>query len=304
MELSIVIVNWNTRELLAKCLESIRSCPPVGEYEVWVVDNASTDASVEMVREQFPEVRLIDNDQNMGFARANNQAIGQSRGRYVLLLNPDTEVKQGALEKLVKFMDTHPQAGAAGARLLNSDGSLQISCHPMPTLSREFWRMFYLDAVWPYASYSMEKWSLDQPRDVGVLMGACIILPRQLLELIGLMDKDYFMYSEEVDLCYRVQKLGRRIYWLPQAEVIHHRGKSAGQVPAETFLRLYAGKILYFRKHHGWFTVQVYKLILLFAALSRLILTPLAILSKPTKRERHLRLSNHYRRLLTQLPGM
>ena len=171
MDLSIIIVNWNTRELLARCLQSVGSgfefrvarsagqsatCNPQPvTYEVFVVDNASTDGSAQMVRERFPWVRLTANSENVGFARANNQAIRKSKGRYVLLLNPDTEVHPGALETLTRFMDTRTKAGAAGARLLNPDGTLQAWCYPAPTLSREFWRLFYLDVFWPYGRYDM-----------------------------------------------------------------------------------------------------------------------------------------------------
>jgi GT2 family glycosyltransferase len=249
-------------------------------------------------------VRLIENSKNVGFAQANNQAIQQSAGCYVLLLNPDTEVQPGALETLVRFMDAHPQAGAAGARLLNPSGTLQPSCHPAPTLSRELWRLFHLDALWPYACYPMAGWDLNTPREVDMVPGACLILSRDALDQVGLLDEDYFIYSEEVDLCYRLRRAGWRLYWLPQAVVIHYGGQSTRQMAAAMFLRLYQGKVLYFRKHHGRLAAQLYKLILLIAALARLLLSPLVWLVRPPQRHQHLALASHYRRLVRALPGM
>lgn len=305
--LSIIIVNWNTRELLAQCLESVSSeihrLGPLS-VETLVVDNASTDGSSQMVQERFPWVQLTENQENVGFARANNQAILQSTGRYVLLLNPDTEVKPGAFETLIHFMEAHPEDGGAGARLLNPDHTLQASCYPAPTLSREFWRMFHLDVLVPYGVYRMDDWDLSKQREVDVIQGACLILRQEALNQVGLLDGEYFIYSEEVDLCHRLQKAGWKLHWVPQAQVVHHGGQSTQQVAAEMFLRLYQGKIIYFRKHYGWLTSQIYKLILAAGTLTRLMIMPLAWLEHPSKREHHLTLASHYRRLLLSLPSM
>jgi len=304
VDLSIIIVNWNTRDLLAQCLQSVYETVQGLECEIFVVDNASSDGSAAMVRERFPCVRLVENWENVGFARANNQAIRESTGRYVVLLNPDTVVKPGALEALVPFMDTHPQAGAGGARLLNPDGTLQTSCYPAPTLSREFWRLFHLDAYWLYAHYDMASWGLDRPREVDVLQGACLILRREALDQVGLLDEDYFIYTEEVDLCQRLRHQGWKAYWLPQAAVVHYGGQSTQQVAAQMFLSLYQTKLLYFRKNHGRRAAQLYKLILLAATLTRLLLSPVAWLERSPQRRRHLILAGHYGRLLLALPKM
>lgn len=302
--LSIIIVNWNTRDLLAQCLQSVYDTVQGLEFEVFVVDNGSSDGSAAMVREWFPQVHLIENQENVGFARANNQAIRQSTGRYVLLLNPDTEVQPGALEMLVHFMEEHSQAGAAGARLLNPDGTLQPWCDPAPTLSRESWRLFHLDVFWPYGRYNMATWDLRTPREVDVVPGACLIIRQEALDQVGLLDEDYFIYSEEVDLCYRLRQAGWRIYWVPQSEVIHYGGQSTQQVAAEMFLRLHQGKVLYFRKHHGQPAACAYRLILLAAALTRLLLSPLAWLERSPRRQQHLTLASYYWRLVKVLPGM
>lgn len=313
VQLSIIVVSWNTRDLLAQCLAALAGWPTVDRgarpssassslpFEVLVVDNASADASARMVRERFPRVRLIENRDNVGFARANNQAIRQSRGRYVVLLNPDTVVQPGALETLVRFMDACPRAGAAGPRLLNPDGTLQPACYPAPTLSRELWRLCHLDALRPYARYAVTGWHPDRPREVDVVQGTCLILRREALDQVGLLDEDYFMYSEEVDLCHRLRRHGWRVYWVPGAAVVHHGGQSTRQTAAAMFLRLYQGKILYFRKHRGERAARCYKLILLVTALARLLVSPLAWLECPPRRRRHLALAGHYCRLLGAL---
>ena len=302
--LSIIIVSWNTRELLENCLNSILANPPSSPFEIWVVDNASTDDSPRMVREKFPQVHLVENRENMGFARANNQAIRQCSGKYVLLLNPDTLAGAGALQALIDLLDTHPEAGAAGARIINPNGSLQISSHPRPTVSRELWRLFHLDVLSPFAVYPLTKWETAQPQEVDVLMGACLLLRKEVLDKVGLLDEDYFIYSEEVDLCYRIQRAGWHLYWVPTAEVVHFGGQSTQQVPTEMFLHLYQSKIKYFRKHYGWTASQIYKLILRLAALSRLMLAPFVIFENSARRRKHLILVDRYWRLVLALPGM
>lgn len=304
MKLSIVIVSWNTKELLKACLRSVYEYPLNQPFEVWVVDNKSKDDTVTMVRAQFPQVELIASEENLGFAGGNNRAIPHCRGEYILLLNPDTEVKPDALNELLAFMESQPKAGAAGSRLLNADGSLQPSCHPRPTLSREFWRMFYLDAIMPYGSYDMKKWDMTQPREVDVLMGASLLLRKTALDKVGLLDEGYFMYSEEVDLCYRLQKAGWYLYWVPQSQVVHYWGQSAKQVLAEMFLQLYKGKLRFFRKHYGGLTVPLYKVVLGLAALLRLGLAPLVWLRNSDQRAYKMHMARHYGRLLFALPRM
>jgi GT2 family glycosyltransferase len=304
MDLSIIIVNWNTKKLLVECLDSIFATTQNIDFEIWVVDNHSTDGSPEMIREDFSEINLIENEKNIGFAKANNQAYQKCRGKYILLLNPDTVVENDAIERLFHFLNHTPEAGMVGARLLNPDKTLQSSAFPVPTLSKEFWRLFHLDYFVPFASYSMEKWDLDSVREVDTLLGACILIRREALDRFSLFDEEYFIYSEEVDLCTRLKKEGWKLYWLPSAVVIHYGAQSTQQVAEEMFLKLYAGKIHYFRKHHSKISVLVYKLILLLATISRLVLTPFAFIEEPVKRDEHLVLSNNYRRLLWSLPNL
>jgi N-acetylglucosaminyl-diphospho-decaprenol L-rhamnosyltransferase len=302
--LSVIIVSWNTRQLLKNCLDSIFANPPTSPFEIWVVDNASTDGTPKMVQERYSQVHFIENHENVGFARANNQAIKQCTGKYILLLNPDTFVDSCSLEIMVDFLEGNSMAGAAGARLFNPDGTMQISSHPWPTLSRELLRLFHLDRILPYTEYPQNKWIKGSAQEVDVLMGACLILRKDILDQIGYLDEDYFIYSEEVDLCYRIQRAGWSLYWIPQAKVVHFGGQSTQQVPTQMFLNLYHSKIKYFRKHYGTLAAKIYILILMFASLSRIVMVPIIFFEKAVYRRRHLTLVNRYWRLIITLFGM
>ncbi len=299
--LSILIVSWNTRDFLARCLDSVFANPPAVPFEVLVVDNASADGSAAMVRERFPQARLMVNAANIGFAPANNQAFAVSAGEYVLLLNPDTEVKPGALDALPAFLQANSRAAAVGAYLLNPDGTLQTSCYPFPTLSREWWRLLHLDALRPYGVYRMADWDTDTPRPVEVIQGAALLLRKSALQGQPLLDDAYFMYTEEVDLCFRLKRAGGQLYWLPQAKVVHYGGQSTRQVAGDMFLHLYLSKLRFFKKHHGWWKAQLYKLILWQVSLVRLALMPLAWLEPADRRQEHLTLAGHYWQLVKKL---
>lgn len=304
VDVSVIIVNWNTRDLLAQCLKSVFDTAGDLALELFVVDNASSDGSADMVRERFPQVRLIENSENVGFAKANNQAIRQSRGRYVLLLNPDTEVKPLALEMLVRFMDETPLAGAVGGTLVSPDGSMQPSSGPAPTLMRELWRLFHMDRLNAQGCHDLCQDVLKIPQEVEVVKGACMLLRREALDQVGLLDEDYFIYTEEVDLCHRLRASGWKVYCVPRAMVVHYGGQSTSQVQRTMFLHLYRSKILFFRKHHGRLSAQLYKLILLCAALARLTISPLAWLERSPQRERHRSLASCYLQLVKILPRL
>ena len=304
MDLSIIILNWNTCGLLADCLSSIAAHPPARAHEIIVVDNASADGSVAMVRERYPSVRLLELAHNSGFAAGNNHAMGVSRGRYLLFLNPDTVVHPGAMDALVDFMEGHPDAGAAGSMLLNTDGTLQVSCYPAPTLARELWRLFHLDTLWPIGIYPMEEWSTDVPRQVDTVQGASFIVRRELLAEVGKLDESFFMYSEEVDWCLRIRRAGWSIHWVPCSRVLHHGGQSSRQVPGQMFVQLYHSKLIFFRKHYGYLHGLIYKGELFLASSVRLLLTPLAWLIRPENRHEYEMLARQYGRLLLALPGL
>ena len=238
MDLSIIIVNWNTKDLLKQCLDSIFKFPTERSFDIWVVDNASSDDSTEMVQELFPKVCLIVNDHNMGFGSANNLALERCQGQYILFLNPDTEVLPAALESLSSFLDAHPKTGVAGACLLYPDGSMQTSCYPFPTLFSELWRLLHLDRIHTYGVYDQTHWDQSAPREVDVIQGAAFLVRRAVLDQAGFFDPDFFMYTEEVDLCFRIQNAGWDLYWVPQAEIVHYEGQSTKQMPVDMFLHL------------------------------------------------------------------
>lgn len=301
--LSIVIVSWNTRDLLHRCLLTLAQSTSSGKgspTEVLVVDNASSDGSTAMIQEQFPWVKLAANRENVGFARANNQAIRQCKGQYILLLNSDTEVLPGALERLVGFMDAHHLAGAVGARLLNADGSLQPSCHPMLTPWREFWRLTFLDYFIHKATYGANTWKVQTPQRVEVIKGACLLLRRQALDEVGLLDESYFMYTEEVDLCYRLARAGWQLWWVPAATVVHHGEASTRQVAQDMYLQLYRSKIQFYRKFGGKARADHFKRLLYLAYWPRLAFATLGALCSPFLAVR----ARTYRRLLAGLPEM
>jgi hypothetical protein len=243
LDLSIIIVNWNARDLLTRCLQSVYDTTSNLDFEVIVVDNASNDGSQAMIRQRFPQVRLIENDQNVGFARANNQALTVSRGRYFLLLNSDTIVLPHALEKMVQFADAHAESGLIGCKLLNSDGSLQKSWASFPT----FWSEVL------GRNFRVRRRVEEEPLayEVDWVGGACLLVQPAAINEVGLLDESFFMYSEETDWCFRMRRQGWKVYYLPGVEVIHLGGGSASRTNATQLVRLYDSKIRFFRKHYG-----------------------------------------------------
>ncbi|MEA3335285.1 MAG: glycosyltransferase family 2 protein [Chloroflexota bacterium] len=310
-DLSVIIVNWNTCDFLAQCLESVPggqlSETGLGQHvevgtrnldiEVIVVDNASSDGSAEMVRRRFPQVKLIENSRNIGFAMANNQAIAYSRGRYVLLLNSDTVVHSGALQRMVAFMEDHSRAGAVGPRLLNEDGTLQPSVHPMMTPAREFWRLIFLEKLWPLARYQQEQWDTETPRLVDVIKGACLMVRRRALEQTGLLDDRYFMYTEEVDLCYRLARDGWNLCYVPAAVVTHFGEASSRQMAEDMYIQLYRSKLQFFRKFGGAGRARRFKVLVSLAYAPRaMVATTSGLISEPWRTR-----GKTYRRLLREL---
>jgi len=270
LDLSVVIVNWNVRELLRRCLHSVLASGRLGglAMEVIVVDNASSDGSVEMVRAEFPPVRLIANEENLGFTRANNQGITASRGRYVLLLNPDTEVLGDALGAMVDYIDAHPDVGALGPMLLNPDGSVQSSRRRFPTLATALLESTVFQWELSRDNRILRRYYvLDRPDDevqeVDWVTGACILMRREAIEEVGPLDEGFFMYSEELDWCRRAKERGWKVIYLPTARVIHYGGKSSEQVVPFRHIQFQRSKVRYFRKHHGLLWAWILRLFLL-----------------------------------------
>lgn len=265
-DLSIIIVNWNVRDLLRRCLHSISNPQYPLSTEIILVDNASSDGSVEMLRAEFPQVRLIANSINRGFPAANNQGLAVARGRYVLLLNPDAEVLSDALATLVRFMDEYPDVGVVGPQLLNSDGSVQSSRRRFPTLMTAFFESTWLER-WAPRSLLRRYFVRDRPDDatldVDWITGAAMLVRRAAVEQVGEMDEGFFMYSEELDWCRRIKTAGWRVVYYPAARIVHHEGKSSEQAVPARHVNFQRSKIRYFRKYHGPRAAMILRLYLL-----------------------------------------
>jgi N-acetylglucosaminyl-diphospho-decaprenol L-rhamnosyltransferase len=281
VDLTIIIVSWNVRDLLHRCLRSViearTSSPssPSGQSlelqtEVIVVDNASTDGSAEMVRAEYPHVHLVANDANRGFTAANNQGLALSQGRCLLLLNPDTEVVGDALATMAGYMDAHPKVGALGPQLRYPDGSLQSSRRRFPTLATALVESTVVQEWWAdnrvLRRYYMAGTDDGAIQPVDWVVGACLLVRRRAYEQVGELDEGFFMYSEELDWCRRIKDAGWAVVYLPTATVVHHEGKSSEQVVAARHIHFQSSKVRYFRKHHGslqagavrWFLLATY----------------------------------------------
>ena len=253
-DLSIVIINWNTREMLRDCLETVFTS--LGDFpaEVIVVDNASEDGSADMVSEDFPRVRLIRNERNMGFAAANNQGFEIANGRHVLLLNSDTLVHGDVLAQSVKWLDAHPEAAAMGCRVLNTDGSVQRTCSMYPSLLNQFlltsglWKL-----SWPtiFGRGQMANWGRDDEREVEVISGCYLLVRRSVIAEIGDLDEDFFFFGEETDWCRRMSDAGWKLVFAPVGEITHHGSVSAWKLNYRRDLLLTTAKVLLHKKHNG-----------------------------------------------------
>lgn len=254
--LSIVIVNWNTCELLRACLASLVRHPASGGTEIIVVDNSSADGSPEMVQKEYPEVRLFALTQNLGFGGANNLGLREASGRMLLILNSDTEVHEGALDTMCRILEEDPSVGAVGAQLLNSDGSVQLSCRRFPSYKTAlFHRYSLMTRLFPRNRYSAEYLMTDAGHDRKLepdwVSGACLMTRRDVTDKVGLLDEDFFMYAEDVDWCYRIRQAGYRILYEPQAQVTHHIGRTTRKVPYRMIFERHRSMWIFYRKHYS-----------------------------------------------------
>ncbi len=272
MDISIIIVNWNTKDNLLNCLESIFKHLRNINGEVIVVDNGSKDGSIEALKIYYPSVRLIENKSNLGFAKAVNQGLRKAQAKYILLLNPDTQIKDNTVKKLINFMQVNPETGIAGAHLLNVDGSKQNSIANFPSLATELLNKRLLRWLFPNRFLGKEK-NYSEPIEVDSVIGACMMLRCEAIEKAGMMDEDYFLFFEETDLCYRVKKAGFKVYHVPEAEAIHFQGKSIEREKKRAKVEYYRSRYLFFRKHRG----RWQELILRIGLLVRLVIEEISM---------------------------
>ena len=255
LDLSIIIVNWNTRDILRNCLQSIYRHAGEIDFEVIIADNASTDSSVEMVKNDFQKVILIENSENRGFAAAANQGIAIAAGRYVLLLNSDTVVLDNAISKVIAVADADPEVAVVGCRVLNPDHTLQPTCFMFPSILNLVLSSSYLYKLFPRSRFfgreRMSWWDGNDTREVEVVMGCFMLVRKKAIEQVGVLDERFFMYAEETDWCYRFHKNKWQIIFTPDAQVIYLGGQSSRKIRSQMYLQLRGSILLFFKKHRN-----------------------------------------------------
>jgi len=258
VDVSIIIVAWNVRELLHNCLKSVYDQTRDIDFEVIYVDNASADGSVEMVTEEFPEVKIIQNEKNEGFIKANNQGIEIAEGMYVLLLNSDTVVLDNAVAKTVKFADSHPEAAVVGCKVLNPDKTLQRTCFMYPSILNMLLSTTYLYKLFPKSKFFGREritwWDFDSVREVETVCGCFSLVRKEAVEQVGLMDETYFVYGDDPDWCYRFKENGWKVLFTPNAEIIHYGGQTTKQAARRFLFQLHGSRLIFIKKHRNKLT--------------------------------------------------
>jgi GT2 family glycosyltransferase len=252
---SIIIVSWNAQDYLRQCLESLFAEECRHPMEVIVVDNASSDGSAESVARDYPQVRLIRNVTNLGFARANNIGISAATGKYLCLINSDVKMLPDCINRLVEYQEEHPDVGMVGPRVIGGDGKLQRSCRGFPTVWNMFCRALALDTIFPgtraFTGYSLRYWPQDTCRAVDILSG-CFGWPgARRSDEVGLLDESFFMYGEDMDWCKRFWKQGWKLAFVPEAEAIHYGGASSANAPVRFYIERHRADLQYWQKHHS-----------------------------------------------------
>lgn len=282
MKLSIIIVNYNVRHFLDQCLTSVRRAVSGIDADVWVVDNNSVDGSVRMVKDKFSEVKLIANKDNVGFSKANNQAIRESQGEYVLLLNPDTIVEDDTFTKIISFMDNHPDAGGLGVKMIDGKGNfLPESKRGLPTPDVAFYKIFGLSKLFPksktFGKYHLGYLDKDEIHEVEILSGAFMFMRREALDKTGLLDEEFFMYGEDIDLSYRIIKAGYKNYYFPETRIIHYKGESTKKSSVNYVFVFYRAMVIFAGKHFSQKNARLFSILINLAIWLR---ASLAIVSR------------------------
>ncbi len=284
MDISVIIVNYNVRDFLRNALVSIFKALEGMKSEVFVVDNASDDGSSEMVRQSFPHVTLIENSSNVGFAKANNQALARAQGKYFLLINPDTIVQEGTFRTLIKFFEENPDVGMAGCKILNPDGTLQLACRrSFPTPWVALTKVLGFASLFPssrlFAKYNLTYLNPDENYEVDAISGSFMMVRGEVYARIGGLDETFFMYGEDLDWCYRVQQSGWKVFYVSATQIIHYKGESTRRSDIDELRLFYQAMRLFVRKHHRG--SLLFELIIELGILVRAFLAFLARFSKP-----------------------
>jgi GT2 family glycosyltransferase len=286
---SIIIVSWNAQDYLRQCLESLFAEECRYPMEVIVVDNASSDGSAESVARDYPQVRLIRNVTNLGFARANNIGISAATGKYLCLINSDVKMLPDCINRLVEYQEEHPDVGMVGPRVIGGDGKLQRSCRGFPTVWNMFCRALALDTIFPgtraFTGYSLRYWPQDTCRAVDILSGCFWLVRCQALGEVGLLDESFFMYGEDIDWCKRFWKRGWKLAFVPSAEAIHYGGASSANSPVRFYIERHRADLQYWQKHHSGPGIWTYFLLTCLHLFLRLAGYFMAFLLRPSERK-------------------
>jgi len=289
-ELSIIIVSWNCKDYLRRCLESISKFPPGCSYDIILIDNASSDGTVEMVQTSFPGIKLIINDSNRGFAAANNVALKHFISQFYLLLNPDTEVYDNSIQSLIDIAKRNTEVWGIGPAIINGDGSPQRTGVRFPNNWNIFSESLFLDKLFPHSKlFGRHRQLYHNPnieRELDYVKGSCILLHNEAIKKIGFLDEDYFMYFEETDWCYRVRKAGKCILYSPLATIKHYGGGEFGHFDKHKIIHYHKSLLLFYHKHYSALRSFTLRNILIIRSLIRLCIWSIIFILQPSMRKR------------------
>jgi len=308
VDVSVIIVNWNTKELLRDCLSSVYEHAGDIDYEIIVIDNASIDGSAEMVKNDFQQVILMENSDNRGFATANNQGMAVAKGRYMLLLNSDTVVLDNAIANIVNFADENPQIAVTGCRVLNPDRTLQRTCFMFPSVLNMLLSSTYLYKLFPknrfFGREQMTWWNRNDVRQVDVVTGCFMLVRREAIDQVGMMDEQFFMYGEETDWCYRFREKGWKVMFAPVGQIIHFGGQSTAQKPVAMIVQLRLSILKFMKKHYCRSTYLIARfLVALFFAIRLPVWLAKGLIRPAARNEAAIKMKAYFTGVVSALLG-